>query len=108
MHILPKVQAGKTFCLWFAASSSGEDHYTLAMTLADGLSSTPWEIVASDFITRVLEKNRGMCHFMLPSRESKLVISQDGRYANEGIKLNAVKKVVPLHKMHRAVLDELR
>lgn len=45
-----------------------------------------------------------MCHFMLPSRESKLVISLDGRYANEGIKLSAEKMLVLLHEMHWAIL----
>lgn len=57
-QVLPKVQAGKTFRLWSAASSSGEEPYSLAMTLADGLPRTPWEIVASDISTRVLEKAR--------------------------------------------------
>jgi chemotaxis protein methyltransferase CheR len=58
LHILPKVQPGKTFRVWCAASSSGEEPYTIAMTLAEGLLSTPWEIVASDISTRVLEKAR--------------------------------------------------
>ena len=57
-QILPKVQPGKTFRVWCAASSSGEEPYTIAMTLADGLAGTPWEIVASDISTRVLEKAR--------------------------------------------------
>ena len=57
-QILPKVQAGKTFRLWSAASSSGEEPYSLAMTLADGLPRIPWEIIASDISSRVLEKAR--------------------------------------------------
>ena len=57
-HILPKVPPGKTFRVWCGASSSGEEPYTIAMTLADGLASTPWEIVASDISTRMLEKAR--------------------------------------------------
>lgn len=58
LHVLPKVQPGKAFRVWCAASSSGEEPYTIAMTLADGLPGTPWEIVASDISTRVLEKAR--------------------------------------------------
>ncbi len=57
-QVLPNVQPGRTFRLWSAASSSGEEPYSLAMTLADGLASTPWEIVASDISSRVLGKAR--------------------------------------------------
>jgi len=55
-QVLPKVQPGKTFRVWCAASSSGEEPYSIAMTLSDGLPSTPWEIIASDISLRVLEK----------------------------------------------------
>ncbi len=57
-QILPHAQPGKMFRVWCAASSSGEEPYSLAMTLAEGLPSTPWEIIASDISSRVLEKAR--------------------------------------------------
>ena len=55
-NILPAKKAGATFRIWCAASSSGEEPYTLAMMLADSLGESPWEIVASDISSRVLEK----------------------------------------------------
>jgi chemotaxis protein methyltransferase CheR len=58
IQVLPKVPPGKTFRVWCAASSSGEEPYSLAMTLADGLPGTPWEIIASDISTSILEKAR--------------------------------------------------
>lgn len=54
--LLPKVARGKTFRLWCAASSTGEEPYTLAMTLAEGLGTTPWQILATDINMQVLEK----------------------------------------------------
>lgn len=57
-HILPGAQPGKTFRVWCGASSSGEEPYTIAMTLAESLISTQWEIVASDISSRVLEQAR--------------------------------------------------
>jgi chemotaxis protein methyltransferase CheR len=57
-QVLPQAPPGRTFRLWSAASSSGEEPYSLAMTLANGLPSTPWEIIASDISSRVLETAR--------------------------------------------------
>ncbi|MDH4215920.1 MAG: SAM-dependent methyltransferase [Gallionella sp.] len=67
-HVLPKALPGKTFRVWCAASSSGEEPYSIAMTLAEGLPGgslgTSWEIVASDISTRVLEKARSAHYTM--------------------------------------------
>ncbi|MEW5903324.1 MAG: protein-glutamate O-methyltransferase CheR [Pseudomonadota bacterium] len=56
---LPALQrAGKPFRVWSAASSSGEEPYTIAMVLADVLGSDPWEVVGSDISSRVLTTAR--------------------------------------------------
>ncbi|MFT3905948.1 MAG: protein-glutamate O-methyltransferase CheR [Steroidobacteraceae bacterium] len=44
--------------VWSAASSSGEEAYSIAMLLEDLLPTRPWEVVGSDISTRVLEKAR--------------------------------------------------
>jgi chemotaxis protein methyltransferase CheR len=44
------------FRVWSAASSSGEEAYSVAMVLADVLGSAPWEVMGSDVSTRVLER----------------------------------------------------
>ena len=43
------------FRVWSAASSSGEEAYSIAMVLADCLESTPWEILGTDISTHVLQ-----------------------------------------------------
>ncbi|MEN1361529.1 CheR family methyltransferase, partial [Pseudomonas aeruginosa] len=46
--------------VWSAAASSGEEPYSIAMTLADTLGTAPgrWKVFASDIDTEVLEKAR--------------------------------------------------
>jgi chemotaxis protein methyltransferase CheR len=58
-QVLPEVQGTKTLRVWSSASSSGEEPYTIAMTLCDALSDiNRWDIkiLASDISTRVLAK----------------------------------------------------
>jgi chemotaxis protein methyltransferase CheR len=46
------------FRVWSAASSSGEEAYTIAMVLADVMGGAEWEVVGTDISTRVLERAR--------------------------------------------------
>ena len=46
------------FRVWSAASSTGEEAYSIAMVLADRLEGHPWEVVGSDISSRVLERAR--------------------------------------------------
>ncbi len=57
-RILPDLKARPVVRVWSGASSSGEEPYTIAMTLAESLGERSWEIVASDISSRVLEKAR--------------------------------------------------
>lgn len=45
----------QTVRVWSAASSTGEEAYSIAMVLADCMESTPWEVVGSDISTQVLQ-----------------------------------------------------
>jgi chemotaxis protein methyltransferase CheR len=56
--ILPQAQPGRAFRVWSAASSSGEEAYSIAMVLAERLGDGPWEVVGSDINTQVLELAR--------------------------------------------------
>ena len=58
-QVLPEVQSSKTLRIWSSASSSGEEPYTIAMTLSDAITDiNRWDIkiLASDISTRVLAK----------------------------------------------------
>lgn len=56
-EVLPRRNTPAPFRVWSAASSTGEEAYTLAMLLAENLRS-PWEVFGSDISTQVLVKAR--------------------------------------------------
>ncbi|MDR7308672.1 protein-glutamate O-methyltransferase CheR [Rhodoferax saidenbachensis] len=57
-RILPERRKGMSFRVWSAACSSGEEPYSVAMVLDELLGNQPWEVVASDISTRILDKAR--------------------------------------------------
>ncbi len=57
-EILKNFSNKKIFRVWSAASSSGEEAYSIAMILSDKLKNAHWEIMGSDISSQVLEKAR--------------------------------------------------
>lgn len=54
-EIIPRRAGDGTFRVWSAASSSGEEAYTIAMVLAEAMGfGASWEILGSDISSRVL------------------------------------------------------
>ncbi len=50
--------------IWCGACSSGAEPYTIAMILAETMGTRPWEILASDISTRILEQARTAVYAM--------------------------------------------
>lgn len=76
-QILTNIVATKKFKVWSAASSTGEEAYSLAMMLDDILGENLWEIFASDISSKVIN------------------IAQQGHYSQnriDGIPINYLKK----------------
>ena len=64
-EMVQKADRGRTFRVWSAACSSGEEVYTIAMTLAEQSRAgraPKWEVRGSDISTKVLESAR-MGHY---------------------------------------------
>lgn len=57
-RLIPARRIGRGLRIWSAACSSGEEPYSIAMVLDELLGKEPWEVVASDISTRVLDKAR--------------------------------------------------
>jgi len=55
-RILPAHTGHSPFRVWSAACSSGEEPYSIGITLASRLGISGWEILASDLSRRVLER----------------------------------------------------
>lgn len=71
------------FRVWSAASSTGEEAYSIAMVLADCLGESPWEVVGSDISTRVLARAR-TGHYAL-ERATKIPDSYLKRFCLRGV-----------------------
>lgn len=58
-QLLAKNRPRGQFRVWSAASSSGEEAYSIAMVLSDRLGpSHPWEVIGTDLSTEVVRKAR--------------------------------------------------
>lgn len=66
--IVPAHPQGRLLRVWSAASSTGEEPYSIAMTLAESLGERPWEVIASDLSCRVLERAKAGQYAMARAR----------------------------------------
>ncbi len=57
-RVIPSRQAGRGLRVWSAACSSGEEPYSIAMLFDELMGSEPWEVVASDISSRILDRAR--------------------------------------------------
>lgn len=57
-QLLAQRRGGGEFRVWSAASSSGEEAYSIAMVLADKIGRRGWQIVGTDLSTSVLATAR--------------------------------------------------
>ena len=55
-EIVAKRSSAAPLRIWSAASSTGEEIYSIAMTLAESMTNTSWEVVGSDICTKVLSR----------------------------------------------------
>ena len=81
--ILPQIVPAKPFRVWSAASSSGEEAYTIAMVLASTLTSTQWEVFGSDISTHVLHIARN-AHYAM-GRASNIPKHLLSKYCLKGV-----------------------
>ncbi len=68
-RVLPQHAAGRPLRLWSAASSSGQEAYSLAMLLADEMGEAAWEVFGSDISTQVLDKARSALYPLEQAKE---------------------------------------
>jgi chemotaxis protein methyltransferase CheR len=86
-EIIAKRRSAAPFRVWSAASSSGEEIYSIAMTLAETLPGTPWEVVGSDISTQVLAKAVAG-HYSL-ARTEGIPAGYMRKYCLKGVRSNA-------------------
>jgi chemotaxis protein methyltransferase CheR len=55
---LARVPAGQEFSVWSAASSSGEEAYSVAMLLTEQLAQAPWQVIGTDLSVAMVESAR--------------------------------------------------
>lgn len=80
--VIPSLHASSELRVWSAASSTGEEAYTLAMVLDSFRSPKPWSITATDISRQVLVKARRGLYPM--SRGERIPTHYLKRYCLEG------------------------
>lgn len=83
LHALAPQLTSRPVRVWSAACSSGEEPYSIAMTLAEALPGRPWEVLGTDISRRVLAAAEA-AHYRL-ERARNLPPSLLARHCLKGI-----------------------
>jgi len=68
-RLAAKYKRPEPFRVWSAASSSGEEAYSIAMVLADKLGQRPWEVQGTDLSTSVVAQARRALYTLERARD---------------------------------------
>lgn len=68
--LLERRKSGQEFRVWSAASSSGEEAYSIAMLLADKIGLRGWQILGTDLSTAMVEAGRKALYPMERARNT--------------------------------------
>jgi chemotaxis protein methyltransferase CheR len=104
--VLEKCLSGRPYRVWSAASSSGEEAYSIAMLLADCLGDVPWEIVASDISTKVLRKAQDGLYPMTRAKDiptkylKRFCLRGRGSYEGEFLIDQSIRSRVRFHQIN--------
>lgn len=90
-HLVMALRASTSspFRVWSAASSTGEEAYTVAMVLARHAATRPWEIMGTDLSTRVVAQARtglyvaDRCAKVPQDDLRRWCLKGEGRYAGQ-------------------------
>lgn len=82
-RLLPQLPPGPTVRVWSAACSTGEEPYSIAMTLSELLPGRQWEVLGTDISRRVLDAARAG-HYRL-ERTSGIPQALLQRYCLKGV-----------------------
>ncbi len=100
---------GRALRVWSAAASTGEEAYSIAMTLAAAMGSRPWEVVGTDLSSRVLAQarqglyHRDRCAKIPPADLKRWCLKGHGTYSGQVLmtrELRAKVRFEPGNLMH--------
>ncbi|AFL72387.1 CheR family methyltransferase [Thiocystis violascens] len=101
--ILPAYR-GSPMRVWSAACSSGEEVYTLAMVLAEGLGMGDWRILGSDISSRMVEAARQGLYPL--ERAKRLPTDWLGKYCLKGVRSQAGNLLIDPRLKARVQLEQ--
>ncbi|MBK5967157.1 SAM-dependent methyltransferase [Thiocystis minor] len=101
--ILPAYR-GSPMRVWSAACSSGEEVYTLAMALAEGLGMGDWRILGSDISSRMVEAARQGLYPL--DRAKRLPTDWLGKYCLKGVRSQAGNLLIDPRLKARVQLEQ--